>query len=32
VIEAGDGVLLVLNPGLEAAITAYFAPDGRGGA
>ena len=31
VIEAGDGVLLVLNPGLEAAITAYFAPDGRGG-
>jgi trk system potassium uptake protein TrkA len=30
VIEAGDGVLLVLNPGLEEAITAYFAPDGRG--
>src|ERR1700716_1516790 len=29
VIEAGDGVLLVLNPGLEEAITAYFAPDGR---
>jgi trk system potassium uptake protein TrkA len=31
VIEAGDGVLLVLNPGLEEAITAYFAPNGRGG-
>jgi len=31
VIEAGDGVLLVLNPGLEEAITSYFAPDGRGG-
>ena len=30
VIEAGDGVLLVLNPGLEDAITSYFAPDGRG--
>ena len=29
VIQAGDGVLLVLNPGLEEAITAYFAPDGR---
>src|SRR5437867_5499450 len=28
VIEAGDGVLLVLNPGLEDAITSYFAPDG----
>jgi trk system potassium uptake protein TrkA len=27
VIEAGDGVLLVLNPGLEEAITAYFAPE-----
>jgi trk system potassium uptake protein len=31
VIEAGDGVLLVLNPGLEEAITSYFAPDGRRG-
>src|SRR5689334_631602 len=31
VIEAGDEVLLVLNPGLEKAITAYFAPDGRNG-
>jgi trk system potassium uptake protein TrkA len=31
VIEAGDEVLLVLNPGLEEAITAYFAPDGRNG-
>ena len=31
VIQAGDGVLLVLNPGLEDAITGYFAPDGRGG-
>ena len=31
VIQEGDEVLLVLNPGLEAAITAYFAPDGRGG-
>src|SRR5256884_8830822 len=31
VIEAGDGVLLVLNPGLEEAITEYFAPDGREG-
>jgi trk system potassium uptake protein TrkA len=29
VIEAGDEVLLVLNPGLEEAITSYFAPDGR---
>jgi trk system potassium uptake protein len=29
VIEGGDGVLLVLDPGLEEAITAYFAPDGR---
>jgi trk system potassium uptake protein len=26
VIEAGDEVLLVLDPGLEAAITEYFAP------
>ena len=29
VIEAGDEVLLVLDPGLEEAITAYFAPDGQ---
>jgi trk system potassium uptake protein TrkA len=29
VIEAGDEVLLVLDPGLEEAITAYFAPDGH---
>jgi trk system potassium uptake protein len=29
VLQAGDAVLLVLNPGLEDAITAYFAPDGR---
>jgi trk system potassium uptake protein len=29
VIEAGDEVLLVLNPGLEEVITSYFAPDGR---
>jgi len=28
VIEAGDEVLLVLDPGLEAAITAFFAPSG----
>ena len=27
-IEAGDEVLLVLDPGLEEAITAYFAPSG----
>ena len=27
VIEAGDEVLLVLDPGLEEAITAYFAPN-----
>ncbi len=27
VIEGGDGVLLVLDPGLEPSITAYFAPD-----
>ena len=33
VIEAGDEVLLVLDPGLEAAITAFFAPNGsRAGA
>ena len=31
VIEAGDEVLLVLNPGLEEAITAQFAPNGRSG-
>jgi trk system potassium uptake protein TrkA len=29
VIEAGDEVLLVLDPGLEDAITAQFAPNGR---
>jgi trk system potassium uptake protein TrkA len=29
VIEAGDEVLLVLDPGLEEAITAYFEPDGQ---
>jgi trk system potassium uptake protein TrkA len=28
VIEAGDEVLLVLDPGLEPAITAFFTPDG----
>ena len=28
VIEAGDEVLLVLDPGLEEAITSYFAPSG----
>jgi trk system potassium uptake protein TrkA len=28
-IEAGDEVLLVLDPGLEEAITAYFAPNGQ---
>jgi trk system potassium uptake protein TrkA len=28
-IEAGDEVLLVLDPGLEEAITAYFAPSGH---
>jgi len=28
VIEAGDEVLLVLDPGLEEAITAYFEPNG----
>jgi trk system potassium uptake protein TrkA len=31
VIEAGDEVLLVLDPGLEEAITAQFAPNGRPG-
>ncbi len=30
VIEAGDEVLLVLDPGLETAITAHFAPNGNG--
>ncbi len=30
VIEAGDEVLLVLDPGLEPQITAQFAPNGRG--
>ena len=29
VIEAGDEVLLVLDPGLEEAITAFFAPNGN---
>ena len=28
VIQAGDEVLLVLEPGLEESITAYFAPNG----
>ena len=27
VIEGGDGVLVVLDPGLEPSITAYFAPE-----
>lgn len=31
VIELGDEVLLVLDPGLEEAITAQFAPNGRAG-
>src|SRR5438309_9305418 len=31
VIEAGDEVLLVLDPGLEEAITGFFAPNGRTG-
>jgi trk system potassium uptake protein TrkA len=31
VIQAGDEVLLVLDPGLEGRITEYFAPDGREG-
>jgi trk system potassium uptake protein TrkA len=30
VIEAGDEVLLVLDPGLEDAITGYFSPNGQG--
>ena len=29
VIEEGDEVLLVLDPGLEESITAYFAPNGQ---
>ena len=29
VIEAGDEVLLVLDPGLEESITAYFSPEGQ---
>jgi trk system potassium uptake protein TrkA len=28
VINAGDQVLLILDPGLESAITPHFAPDG----
>jgi trk system potassium uptake protein len=28
-IEEGDEVLLVLDPGLEEAITAFFAPSGQ---
>jgi trk system potassium uptake protein len=31
VIEAGDEVLLVLDPGLEDAITEFFAPNGNDG-
>jgi trk system potassium uptake protein TrkA len=31
VIEAGDEVLVVLDPGLEETITAQFAANGRGG-
>ena len=27
VIESGDEVLLVLDPGLEEAITAFFVPE-----
>jgi hypothetical protein len=30
VIEAGDEVLLILDPGLEADITPQFAPNGTG--
>jgi trk/ktr system potassium uptake protein len=30
VIEVGDEVLLILDPGLEPAITAEFSPNGRG--
>jgi trk system potassium uptake protein TrkA len=29
VIEAGDEVLLVLDTGLEEALTAFFAPNGQ---
>ncbi|HUH80020.1 MAG TPA: TrkA family potassium uptake protein [Solirubrobacteraceae bacterium] len=29
VIESGDEVLLVLDPGLEEAITVYFSPEGQ---
>ena len=29
VIEAGDEVLLVLDPGLEESITSYFSPEGQ---
>jgi trk system potassium uptake protein TrkA len=29
VIQEGDEVLLVLDPGLEESITGYFAPNGR---
>jgi trk system potassium uptake protein TrkA len=29
VIEEGDEVLLVLDPGLEEAITMFFAPSGH---
>jgi trk system potassium uptake protein TrkA len=29
-IEAGDQVLLILDPGLESQITPQFAPDGAG--
>ena len=29
VIEAGDEVLLVLDPGVEADITAQFSPNGQ---
>jgi trk system potassium uptake protein TrkA len=32
VIEQGDEVLLVLDPGLEEAITAFFSPDGKAAA
>ena len=30
IIETGDEVLLILDPGLEPAITAQFSPNGRG--
>ena len=30
VIEAGDEILLVLDPGLEDAITPFFSPNGQG--